>query len=195
MRDVRNEREMCQERKTEKWILKRRSIEKRKMKDKVKINENKIYIKWVITGCLCLSDGVISLWEEIKMHSSGIKNQQSWVGNALELPWGSTVPGASLSSTITRSGVWVPFLQSRGMGFHTDCYLWVWKAKLVHRSRASWACSSRDSLLRVFWILWDVGKPSWNQNRNLYNLSDHRSQVRDSGWKTDHDICCQSTEQ
>lgn len=45
MRDVRNEREMCQERKTEKWILKRRSIEKRKMKDKVKINENKIYIK------------------------------------------------------------------------------------------------------------------------------------------------------
>lgn len=45
MRDVRNEREMCQERKADKWILKGKSIEKRKMKDKVKINENKIHIK------------------------------------------------------------------------------------------------------------------------------------------------------
>lgn len=45
MMDVRNEREMCHERKTEKQILKGRSIEMRKMKDKVKINGNKIYIK------------------------------------------------------------------------------------------------------------------------------------------------------
>lgn len=43
MMDVRKEGEMCHERKTVKWILKGRSIEK--MKDKVKINENKIYIK------------------------------------------------------------------------------------------------------------------------------------------------------
>lgn len=43
--DVRNERETCHERKTDQWILKGGPIEKRKMKDKVKINENKIYIK------------------------------------------------------------------------------------------------------------------------------------------------------
>lgn len=76
------------------------------------------------------------------MHSSGIKNQQRWVGNALELPWGSPVPGASLSSTVTRSGVWVPFLQSRGMGFHTDCYLecerqsWYTEAELLGHAAA-----------------------------------------------------------
>lgn len=43
--DVRKEREMCCEKKTNIWRLKRRYIENRNMKEEVKINENKIYIK------------------------------------------------------------------------------------------------------------------------------------------------------
>lgn len=42
MMDVKKEREMCHERKTDIWRLKRMYIGMRKMKEEVKINENKI---------------------------------------------------------------------------------------------------------------------------------------------------------
>lgn len=73
--------------KTDIWRLKRRYIGKRKMKEEVKINENKIYIKWVITGCL-----YFVRW----IHQSVKRNQnvKQWNEEPAKLGWKYT--GASL---------------------------------------------------------------------------------------------------
>lgn len=107
------------------------------------------------------------------MQSRGIKKQQSWVGKALELPWGRTVPGASLSSTITCSGVLAPFLQSTGVPSHRLSSLSA-KGRAGTQEQGLLGHAETPGLLRVFCILLDLGKPSWNQNRSSCDLSDRR---------------------
>lgn len=180
MMDVRNDWEICHERKTGKWILKGRFIGKRKMKDKVKINENKIYIKRVITGCF-----YFVRWSHQSVKSN--KNAKLWKKEPAELDWKCT--GASLGQHGARAspelhghsfGVLVPSLQNKESHFtgivSSECERQSWC------TGASWACRNMGSLER-FALFWTWASQAETETRVWVTLVGVGSQASDGDWR------------